>query len=215
MAKEKIRKLWESLDENEKAEIVISYSPTTWFGSKSMDWEEGYGNRAQQTAMITLEAIAEELQSLSGYSERFQELKEEGLSDKDARKKAKEDRSQDRIKISGFGMNKEIGEADIFWIADADKIEPGLGVAYIKELKGKYGKEDWWEKYYNSAMEIIDLKQLERLSEKEKLELKEREDLEILRKRVGAESPIDISNRIAKAINNIAICYIKLLLHNT
>ena len=185
MAKKKIKEILEDLQEDEKAEIVFLYSPTTWFGSKEegKEWEDGFGNRAQHTTEVILDTLASEIKSGTGLGEEIKE----------------------KIKIPGIGHKENLEEADIFFLNSAE--DP---TAYIKALRNKYEGLSWWEEYYNAATELIKLKrleELEKLDEAGKLKLKEIKELESIRKEIGAESAVDISNRVTRLMKIAAEAY--------
>ena len=185
MAKKKIKEILEDLQEDEKAEIVFLYSPTTWFGSKEegREWEDGFGNRAQHTTEVILDTLASEMKS---GTELGEEIKE-------------------KIKITGIGHKEDIEETDIFFLNNAE--DP---TAYISALRDKYKGLTWWEKYYNTATELIELKrleELEKLSKYGKPKLEEIEELESIREKIGAESAVDISNRVMRLMKIAAEAY--------
>lgn len=185
MAKKKIKEILEDLQEDEKAEIVFLYSPTTWFGSKEegKEWEDGFGNRAKHTTKIILDTLVSEMKSGTALGEEIKE----------------------KVKIPGIGHKENLEEADIFFLNNAEN-----PTAYIKELRSKYEGMSWWEEYYNTATELIKLKRLEelkKLDESQKLKLKEIEELESIRKEIGAESAVDISSRVIRLTKIAAEAY--------
>ena len=185
MAREKIAEILEDLQEDEKAEIVFLYSPTTWFGSKEKgkEWEDGFGNRAQHTTEIILDTLASEIKSGTALGEEIKE----------------------KIKIPGIGHKENLEEADIFFLNNAEN-----PTAYIEALRSKYEGLSWWEEYYNTAMELIKLKRLEelgKLDESGKLKLEEIKELESIREEIGAENAVDISNRVMRLMKIAAEAY--------
>ncbi|MCK5412776.1 MAG: hypothetical protein KAI57_00180 [Candidatus Pacebacteria bacterium] len=144
--KETIERLEEITKEDRPTDIVFLYSPTEW-----MDWRDeqgfakGFGSRGKETAKEILNTISSEIKNDTELGEKIKE----------------------NIRITGIGPNEKLRELDIFYIFDAP--DPG---AYIKALKEKYGREEWWEEYYNIA-----------------------EDLEGLRKTTKAEGPKDLAKR--------------------
>jgi len=144
-------KLSEILESEKPSDIIFLYSPTEWLDWKSeQGWERGYGSRGKHTTKVILDTIGSELEKRTKLGEKV----------------------KDKICIVGIGPQDKLRELNIFYIYNAP--DPR---AYIEALRKKFGKEDWWEEYYNIV-----------------------KDLEPLRKKTGAESPIDLSERIESLI---------------
>ena len=144
-------KLSEILESEKPSDIIFLYSPTEWLDWKSeQGWEKGYGSRGKHTIKVILNTIASELEKRTKLGEKV----------------------KDKIRIVGIGPQDKLRELNIFYIYNAP--DPR---AYIEALRKKFGKEDWWEEYYNIA-----------------------KDLEPIREETGAESPIDLSKRIESLI---------------
>ncbi|MCK4525515.1 MAG: hypothetical protein KAU07_03690, partial [Candidatus Andersenbacteria bacterium] len=60
---------------------------------------------------------------------------------------------KENVQITGIGPNEKLRELDIFYIFNAPNPK-----AYIEALHEKFGKEDWWEPYYNIVQELEDLR---------------------------------------------------------
>jgi len=149
-------KLSEILENEKPNDIVFLYSPTEWLDWRSeQGWEEGYGSRGKHTTKVILDTIGLELKRRTRLGESI----------------------KDKIRISGVAPRDKLRELDIFYIYDAPNPR-----AYIKALREKFGKEDWWEEYYNIV-----------------------KDIEPLREETGAESPVDLSNRVKNLIKIISL----------
>jgi|GEM_PF-5461134 len=146
-----MKRLKEITDRDKPTEVVFLYSPTEW-----LDWRDkqgfakGFGSRGKETIKEILNTISSEM-----------------ANDTEIGKKLKEN-----VYIAGIGPNEKLRELDIFYIFDAP--DPR---AYIKALHEKFGKEDWWEPYYNIVQELEDL-----------------------RKETKAEGPKDLTKRFESVI---------------
>jgi len=149
-------KLSEILKNEKPSDIVFLYSPTEWLDWRSeQGWEKGYGSRGKHTTKVILDTIGSELERKTKLGEAI----------------------KDKIRITGIGPKDKLRELDIFYIYDAPNPR-----AYIEALREKFGKEDWWEEYYNIV-----------------------KDIEPLREETGAESPVDLSNRVENLIKIISL----------
>jgi len=149
-------KLSEILESEKPSDIIFLYSPTEWLDWKSeQGWEEGYGSRGKHTTKVILDTIGSELEERTKLGEKI----------------------KDKIRITGIGPQDKLRELNIFYIYNAP--DPR---AYIEALREKFGKEDWWEEYYNIV-----------------------KDLEPLRKETGAESPTNLSERIEGLVKVAAL----------
>ena len=144
-------KLSEILESGEPSDIVFLYSPTEWLGWESeSEWKKGYGSRGKHTTKVILDTIGSEIKRRTKLGEEI----------------------KDKVRITGIGYQDKLRELDIFYIYNAPNPR-----AYIEALRKRFGKEDWWEKYYNIA-----------------------KDIEPIRKETGAEGPEDLSNRIESLV---------------
>ena len=145
------KELSKILESGKPSDVVFLYSPTEWLDWKSeQGWEEGYGSRGKHTNKAILDTIASELEERTELGEKI----------------------KGKVRITGIGPEDKLRELNIFYIYNAQNPR-----AYIETLREKFGKEDWWEEYYNIA-----------------------KDIESLREETGAESPVDLSKRIESLI---------------
>lgn len=152
LTKEETKKRLEEITvEGKPIDVVLLYSPTEW-----MDWcdeqgfAKGFGSRGKETTKVILDTISSEMKENTELGKKIKE----------------------NVQITGIGPNEKLRELDIFYIFDAPNPK-----AYIKALHEKFGKEDWWEPYYNIV-----------------------EELEDLRKEMKAEGPKDLSKRFELVI---------------
>ena len=129
---ETIKRLEEITVEGKPIDIVFLYSPTEW-----MDWRDeqgfakGFGSRGKETIKVILDTISSEMKENTELGKKIKE----------------------NVQITGIGPNEKLRELDIFYIFNAPNPK-----AYIEALHEKFGKEDWWEPYYNIVQELEDLR---------------------------------------------------------
>ena len=127
-----MERLKEIVAEDKPTDIVFPYSPTEW-----LDWRDeqgfakGFGSRGKETTKEILNTISSEIKNNTEIGKKLKE----------------------NVRITGIGPNEKLRELDIFYIFDAPNPR-----AYIKALHEKFGKEDWWEPYYNIVQELEDLR---------------------------------------------------------
>lgn len=146
------RKLEEILESKKAVDILFLYSPTEWYDyyDPEKGWQKGFGGSRGKHTMKVI------LDTLAD------ELKKRNLK-------------KDKIRILGIGPQDKLRELNIFYIVSAEDPQ-----AYFKALQKKFGKDEWWEPYYNIV-----------------------KDLEPLRKKIGAEGPKDLSKRIETLVKII------------
>ena len=127
------KKLSKILESGKPSDVVFLYSPTEWLDWKSeQGWEEGYGSRGKHTNKAILDTIASELEERTELGEKI----------------------KGKVRITGIGPEDKLRELNIFYIYNAQNPR-----AYIETLREKFGKEDWWEEYYNIAKDIESLRE--------------------------------------------------------
>ena len=127
-----MKRLKEIVAEDKPTDIVFPYSPTEW-----LDWQDeqgfakGFGSHGKETTKEILDTISSEIKNNTEIGKKLKE----------------------NVRITGIGPNEKLRELDIFYIFDAPNPR-----AYIKALHEKFGKEDWWEPYYDIVQELEDLR---------------------------------------------------------